>query len=253
MSRQTRIKTQDVLRAQDEAAQRDQSRLRLLKWAGGLIVIGLVVAIIVVVVRAATNEDPPSASGEVVAPAGATSDGAIPVGQRGASVTVEIYYDYMCPACGAFEAANGGELDRLLEAGDVRVLLRPISFLDEQSDGTEYSTRAANAFATVADGAPRSLWGFHRALYEAQPEEGTSGLSDEEISDLAVAAGAPEEVVDRFGAGTHEGWVASVTDAAFDSGITGTPTVLIEGEEFEGDPYSTGDLTSAMKAAAGNE
>lgn len=76
------------------------------------------------------------------------------MGKADAPVTVEIYFDYMCPACGAFEAANGDELDRLLEAGVVRVELRPLSFLDDQSNGTAYSTRAANAIATVADAAP---------------------------------------------------------------------------------------------------
>jgi len=253
MSKQVRTKTQELHRAQHKAAQRDQSRMRLLKWVGALIVIALVVAIAVVAVRAATKEDPPSASGEVVAPAAATSDGAIPVGEGAAPVTLEIYYDYMCPACGAFEAANGAEIDRLLEAGEVRILLRPISFLDEQSNGTEYSTRAANAVATVADGAPRSVWEFHRALYEAQPAEGTSGLTDEQISELAADAGAPPEVVDRFAADTYESWVGYVTDVAFDSGITGTPTLLIDGEEFGGDAYSTGDLTSAIESAAGNE
>jgi protein-disulfide isomerase len=202
-----------------------------------------------VVIRAAGGDDEPtSASGDVVRPAN-TSDGSIPVGEESAPVTVAIYYDYMCPACGAFEAANGDELDRLLEAGDVRLELRPIAFLDRMSSGTEYSTRSANAIATVANGAPDDVWAFHMALYAKQPEEGSTGLTDEEIAGIATDAGVPQDVVDQFADRTYEPWVASVSQAALDGGVEGTPTVLIDGEQFKGDLYTTGPLTDAIQSA----
>jgi protein-disulfide isomerase len=172
------------------------------------------------------------------------------VGAEDAPVDLTVYYDYMCPACGAFEAANGAELDRLLEEGTVQVELRPISFLDETSQGTRYSTRAANAFATVADQAPDQAWAFHQALYADQPEEGTTGLSDAQIADVAREAGVPDDVVEQLTEMRHEGWVAEVTEQAFDSGVTGTPTVLLDGEPFEGDLYQPGPLTEAVEAAA---
>jgi protein-disulfide isomerase len=251
MSKQARTRTQELQKAQKEAARRQAQRLRVFAWVGGLVVLALVAAIVVVVVRAVGGEDEPKPTGRVVVPANVDPPGSIPVGDDGAPVTVAVYYDYMCPACGAFEAANGSELERLVEAGDARVELRPISFLDEQSNGTEYSTRTANAVATVADGAPERVWSLHAALYDAQPEEGTSGLSDEQIADIATDAGVPADVVDRFDDRTFEPWVASVTDAAFESGVTGTPTVHIDGEPFEGDLYTPGALTEAVEAAAG--
>lgn len=226
-------------------------RRRVLTVVGGLVIIGLVAAIIVSVLKAAGGDDAPAvATGELVVPQNLTTTGAIPVGEASAPVTVEIYFDYMCPACGMFEAANGAELDRLLEDGVVRVELRPISFLDEQSDGAEYSTRTANAIATVADAAPERVWELHGGLYAQQPAEGTEGLGDEQIADIAADAGVPADVVDRFTDGTYRTWVASVTQQAFHSGVQGTPTVKIDGAVFDGDLYTPGPLTQAIESAA---
>jgi protein-disulfide isomerase len=251
MSKQSRIRTQELRKAQLEAAARRARRRRVAQVLGGLVILGLVAAIVVVAVKAAGgSDDPAGPTGEVVVPQNLSDSGAVPVGDAGAPVTVEIYYDYMCPACGAFEAANGGELDRLMEEGVARLDLHPISFLDETSEGTRYSTRSANAFATVVDGAPDLAWDFHQALYADQPAEGTEGLSDDEIADIATAAGVPEDVVDRFTDDTFEPWVADVTEAAFDAGVTATPTIKIDGEVFQGDPYTVGDLTEAIESAA---
>lgn len=250
MSKQARIRTQEFRRAQEEAARKQATRRRVLTVAGVVVILGLLVAIAVVVVKAVGGSDSPPVTGDVVAPAHVTSSGAIPVGDAGAPVRVEIYYDYMCPACGAFEVANGDELDRLLEEGVVRIELRPISFLDPQSNGTEYSTRAANAVATVADAAPDKVWDLHAALYAQQPSEGSEGLSDDRIAEIATGVGVPVDVTDSFAAGIYRPWVAAVTQQAFDSGVQGTPTIKIDGEVFDGDAFSTGPLTQAIEAAA---
>jgi len=255
MSKEARIKTRELRQAQMAAARR-RNRVRL---AGGVVIVGLLVAIIAVVVNAASNGDavsngdssPNSASGQLVTPANLTDAGAIPVGQAAAPVTLEIYLDYMCPACGKFEQANSGEIDRLVKAGTVKVHLRPISFLDRASKGSKYSTRAANAMATVADRAPESVWAFNTELFNQQPEEGTRGLSDEQIAELALKAGVSRDVADAFTERTFERWVANTTDAAFKSGLQGTPTIKINGTVFEGNVYASGPLTQAIEAAAG--
>lgn len=253
MSKQGRNRTRELHEAQRAAAAKHQRNRRIVTGLGVVVILGLLAAIVVAVVRASGGDDTPpapAASGKVVPPANVDGSGGFTVGDAGAPVTVEIYYDYMCPACGAFEKANGGELDRLTGDGTARVVLRPISFLDEQSQGTRYSTRAANAFATVVDGSPDAAWDFHAALYEHQPSEGSDGLSDGEIADIARSAGVPGDVVDTFGDGTFEPWVASMTNAAFDAGLQGTPTITIDGQPFQGDPYSTGPLTDAIESAA---
>lgn len=236
--------------AREAEALRQQKRQRLLLGIGGVVIAALLAAIVFLIVKAATSDDAGPAAGSDAPPASATAEGAIPVGVEDAPTTVEIYFDYMCPACGQFEAANSDDLTELVEAGEVKVELRPISFLDRTSNGTRFSTRSANAIATVADGAPERVWQFHSALYENQPEEGTEGLSDDEIAAIAEDAGVPDDVVARFTDLEFEGWVVDSTEAAFDSGVEGTPTVKIDGTTFEGDLYTPGELRTALEAAA---
>ena len=251
MAKQAERRTQKVQKAREDAARQEARRRRVVLTVGGLVIVGLVAAIVWAVVRASGDPEAPAAGAEVVAPANLGPSGAITVGASEAPVTVRVYYDYMCPACGMFEAANGEELKRLVDDGQATLELWPISFLDEQSSGTQYSTRAANAIATVTDGAPDAAWAMHTALYANQPEEGTEGLTDDQIADVASSAGVPAEVVDRFTDGEFRPWVEEMTQEAFGAGVTGTPTVLVDGEAFEGDLYTTGPLTQAIESAAG--
>ena len=254
MTEQTRAATrsrEQRARAVQERATRGHRRARR---ALGILLMVLVAAIAVTVVRSmATSDDrrPAAPAGAVVYPANLAPNGSIPVGRSDAPVTVALYFDYLCPACGAFDGANSAELARLLEAGTIQVELRPMAFLDDLSEGTAYSTRAARALATVADAAPERLWSFHTALYDAQPAEGSPGLTDAEIADIATAAGVPPGVSARFGEATFEPWVAQMTVDAFDAGVEGTPTILVNGQLFEGDRYTAGPLTETIEQAAG--
>jgi protein-disulfide isomerase len=228
--------------------------MRLIAAGGGVVILALVVAIVVSVMSAARSTVAPTStapSDRLVAPANATPGGAIAIGEATAPVRLELYLDYMCPYCGRFERANSAEIERLVAAATVRLELYPLSFLDRFSAGTRYSTRAANAVVTVADREPLALLAFNRALFDAQPEEGTPGLSDDEIAARAQAAGVPQGVVDAFDERMFEPWLTASTAAVFQTGITGTPTVKINGVVFTGDLFTVGPLTEAIEAAAG--
>jgi protein-disulfide isomerase len=243
---------------------------------GGLsaAVIALIVVVVLVVNQANapgiayTGDDASTITlADTTAPSTANANGGIPVGADGAAgetaaaddVVVSVYFDYMCPWCGRFAEANDAELKSLLAEGGVTVEYHPLAFLDQQSAGAEYSTRAGNAAAVVADQAPEQYSAFHSALFENQPEEGTKGLSDDEIADLAREAGVPDDVVEQFTAtASGETWrtfapwlAANNNQMVTDLGKLGTPAVLIDGEEFTGDLYTTGPLTEAIEAAKG--
>lgn len=220
---------------------------RIAQLVGVVAVVAFLVAI-GLVLRGGDDDPAPGPSGEVVAPANLADSGWVTVGDG--PVTVAIYFDYLCPACGAFEEANGDELQRLLESGDITVELRPIAFLDDLSAGSEYSTRSANALATVVDAAPGRAWAFHRALYRYQPAEGSAGHTDDELAAIAHEVEVPVEVAARFADGDFEAWTAERTERAFADGVEGTPTILVDGVTFEGDPYTVGPLTDAVEQAA---
>ena len=180
-------------------------------------------------------------SDELSAPAGADETGGIPVGTGGVvgedvpedAPRVDIYEDFMCPVCGQFEDTNAEDIDALREAGTVAVYYHPLSFLDRYSNGTQFSTRSANAAATVADAAPEAYLDFAHAMYANQPAENTEGLSDEQIEQIAIDAGVPEDVAATLDDGLFTKWVIAATDKANQDGVGGTPTVMVDREIVE--------------------
>jgi protein-disulfide isomerase len=256
VGKESRNRSREVRRRAEAAAARRRRLHRRLLVVGGVVIVGLLVAIGLSVVKAArdSGDDPgatAASSGPVVVPSSGTAAGAIVTGAANAPATVAVYLDYLCPYCARFEKANAGELERLIAAGTVRLELHPLAFLDRLSAGTRYSTRTANAVATVADAAPDRVLAFHKALYDRQPAENGPGLTDDEIAAVAAGAGVDKSVTDRFRLATFEPWVTAGTRTAVDGGVSGTPTVRINGKAFTGDLYTAGPLTKAIETAAG--
>ena len=230
-----------AIRKEQEAKER---RRRVLVVSAA--VIGVLALIVAIAVAVQSSRD---TTGEAATPpAGAVDRYALPMGDTTAPVTVTVYEDFMCPYCGLFEDASRDVLKEYATAGDVQVRYHVVSFLDGQSS-TDYSTRAANALAVVLDQAgPEVAVKFHDSLFENQPSEGGSGLSDEQLIDLAVQAGADRKAVTGpIESLAFEQWVVNSTGEWSDRGFTGTPTVTVAGEEIEFE--SVEDLLTNMTAA----
>lgn len=226
----------------EEAAQRRRRTVIGGSVAGVLVVVALLVVIVIQVQRTST-------SAEAVAPAGVGDDGqSFLVGPADAPVTVEVYEDFVCPACGQFEALTGPTLAALAEEGAVQVRYRPIALLDQYSTD-KYSTRSLNAAAVVADAAGvEGFLQFHEALFAQQPREGGPGLSDDTLIELAGEAGATgADVADAIRDLRFGDWVEQVTDAASKAGVNSTPTVLVDGEQLA--DRSPQGLSAAVAAA----
>ena len=214
----------------------------------GVAVLAIVGVILTVVL---SSRNAPVAQGG----GGATGDYTLVAGKADAPVTSSIYQDCMCPYCGEFERANREDLEQLVDDGTAKVEFHVMNFLDDASQGTKFSSRAANALVAVAKAEPDKIMAFNAALFNAQPAENTAGLSDAEIADLARQAGVSNDVVATFARMANQDFVNRSTTAAFDSGITGTPTVKINGEVWPGEGkgsemYQAGPLKAAVEAAA---
>ncbi|WP_062203736.1 DsbA family protein [Demequina salsinemoris] len=195
-------------------------------------------------------------------PANSLASGGIPVGSAGVAgetddgdpIVVDVYFDFMCPYCGYFESTNSADLDELRSAGTIQVNYHPISILDAYSSGTNYSTRAANAAATVADAAPEYFVAFTEALFNNQPEENSEGLSDEEIAAIAVTVGVPADVAETFADYKFRSWVEAATEQSSVDGVSGTPTIFIDGTVLDGSEVNylqEGELASYLTGLAG--
>ncbi|MFF1633220.1 DsbA family protein [Leifsonia sp. NPDC058248] len=163
--------------------------------------------------------------------------------------TVDLWFDPMCPACGAFEKANGDTLATAVSDDSITLRLRPLTFLDRASNGTGYSTRAVAALTCVAVQEPDKALAYFQALYKDQPEEGSSGLTDKELVKRATDLGIAD-ISDCVAKGEpYQAWAQRNTarsqtgpidvEGSDLKAIQQTPTILVDGKQY------TGDITDA--------
>lgn len=243
----------EALRREREAEMRRQRRLRTLIIAGvAVVAVGVVLAILAALGVFAMLRGEDKDSGAVTAPQGVAAGQAYySFGAESGKPVVDLYVDYMCPVCGQFHQINGSELDQMVKDKTVTVHLYVRNFLDSQST-TDYSSRAANAFAAVYAESPEKAWAFQDLLFADQPEEGGAGLTDAKLKELATQAGASEAAATAISDKTYLGWVEKVVEPAAQksTGQYGTPYVAIDGTHFE--TWNTpGALADAIRSAGG--
>lgn len=159
-----------------------------------------------------------------------TADGSLMTVIPANNVVVDIYLDPMCPICSQFSTMYDGKL-RAIDGATL--VYHPVSILDRASSDGSYSTRAASAIQEVAAGAPDRLGAFLNHLWANQPVEGTGTLTDDQLVDLATAAGVPADVSALFAQHRYADAVAKATQAAVDAGLQGVPTIYIDGTMFD--------------------
>jgi protein-disulfide isomerase len=208
-----------------------------------LMVGGVVVAILVVVAVGYFVSRSLDTTTDVSAPA-AGSEFGLTIGPDDAPHEVIIYEDFLCPFCGELEAASREDLAQLAADGKVQVEYRPFNLLSQAGD---YSARSAGAFSIVLDKSGADVAKkFHDLLYENQPSETGPFPDNAALVKLAVQAGATEADV-QGPIENEEGadWVDRATKAADKAGVSGTPTVLLDGKVFN-DYSNMQDLASNL-------
>jgi protein-disulfide isomerase len=227
VSKRTRQKQANRMVRQQLAAERRRTRTI---WVS---VIGILVLIVAGVVGWGLLRSQTPAS--FASPAGTTNDGGDNSGLAVAGSgpdTVEVYLDFLCPACRNFESTTTPTINQMIADNKIRLVWHPLGFLDSQSNPSGYSTRAANAAACAADAGKLKQYG--ETLFANQPAEGSAGLSDDQLIDLGgpVGLNAPS-----FAACVrdmkYKDWVSNVNNTAAQRGLFQTPTVYVNGKELE--------------------
>jgi protein-disulfide isomerase len=251
----------EVARQEREAAQRRRKRNRLLVQGGVIVALLAAVTVVTLVIINATTTT-------TVNPKNMASDGILftgdgttlaPVTTKAlpldadptptdtsaldAAVNIVTYIDYACPICQTFETTNAEQITGWVTSGEASLEIHPISILDRVSLGTKYSSRAANAAVCVANYDPDNYMAVNDALFAQQPEENTSGLDTAALKTLVAGAGAnSDEVASCIDDKTFGDWVTNATDRVTSGELAsdtvtefvGTPTVLVNGELYQG-------------------
>jgi protein-disulfide isomerase len=94
---------------------------------------------------------------------------------------------------------------------------------------------------------PTAFAAYHQLLYVQQPAEGSAGLTEDRLVQLAQQAGAGAAAT-QIRAGTYAEYVARATDQSSKDGVTGTPTVLVNGKTVAQPTLDA--VTAAVNAAS---
>lgn len=159
-------------------------------------------AVVVVVLAAAvvggviyTNSQKNATEGQEIATASSEQsypvrrdDAVVVVGADSAKVTLDVYEDFLCPACRSFEDSYGKDIEQHVQDGTVQVRYHMLPMLNDRSDPPGYSLDSANAGLCAADAGKFPQ--FHLSLFGAQPEEGSRGWDNGQLVKLGKDLGA---------------------------------------------------------------
>lgn len=244
-ARQAKTAREKAAEMRAEAARRETRNRTIAIVAAVVAVIVVAVGAGIIIQVAKHNQDVKTAA--ATAPPANLTDDAFVVGKPDAKVTIEIYEDFICPACQNFESLNGTQLAGWAADGTAKLMYRPVAILDHYST-TNYSTRALNAFAAVIDTKPATFDKFHQLLFDNQPPENGPGLPDSQLIDLAVQAGADKAAVESaITSQKFKGWTAKVSEDFSKRGFNATPTIVVNGKKI--DDYAPDKLKAAVEAA----
>ena len=149
------------------------------------------------------------------------------MGDPDAPVTIEVYEDFQCPACQGFsEQIEPQIVDAYIATGDVYYIFRHYPFLDDNLPRKE-SDQAANASMCAGD--ENRFWDYHDILF-ANHGENQGAFNNRRLVAYAEALGLEmQEFNQCFNANLHKDEIDADEAMGRNSGVTGTPSVFVNG------------------------
>ncbi|MDO4919275.1 thioredoxin domain-containing protein [Kocuria sp.] len=159
---------------------------------------------------------------------------------NGKPVQLVIFQDFECVHCADFEKENADTIKKAVDAGDVEVEYRNLNFLD-RATADQYSSRAANAAYYVAEQVSSDQ--YMEYAQEVFSHQGTGGLSNQELAEIAGKHGATV-TADDLDENTYRPMVNVDTRESVTNGVAGTPTIYVDGKR-----YGEGSFSDVLKKA----
>ncbi|WP_327413488.1 DsbA family protein [Streptomyces sp. NBC_01233] len=245
------------LRAEREAqAKKDKIRRQVI--VAGALVAGL--GLVGVVGYAIVQSNQPgywdkAAKAELVKPKNTEGeDGTtVVIGKSDAKKTLELYEDSRCPACAGFEQAAGEQIKKDVEAGKYKLRYFGATFIDNAVKG-EGSKNALSALGAALNVSPQAFLDYKGALYskEQHPEETVDSFAKDEyllkVADTVPALKGNAEFKKAVEDGTYDRWAMDMSKAFNKSGVTGTPTLKMDGKKID-TPGTAEQFTAAIDKA----
>ncbi|MBD0708522.1 MULTISPECIES: thioredoxin domain-containing protein [unclassified Streptomyces] len=197
----------------------------------------------------------------VTAPKNTTgTDGTtVVIGKESAKKTLELYEDSRCPVCATFEQGAGASVEKDVEAGKYKIKYIGATFIDNATNG-EGSKNALSALGAALDVSPEAFLKYKAALYstEFHPEENDDKFAKDsyllKVADSVPALKGNAAFKKNVEDGTFDAWAMKMSKTFDASGVTGTPTLKMDGKPLtapgsENAPMTAADFEASIAAA----
>ena len=208
-----------------------------LAMPASILAAGFLIALAVLYTNGSSKENTPSdSSGSATVDASKIlrqRDSDVVLGNPEAPVTVVEYSDFQCPFCGRFFHTTLSEFkENYIKTGQAKFIYRDFAFLGQESIDAAAAAKCA--------GDQGKFWDYHDYLFSHQSGENQGNFS---VGNLKKFAGELKLNGDEFSAcldgKKYEDAVKQNTTEGVSLGVTGTPTIFINGEKLVGaQPFS---------------
>lgn len=243
---------QKAAEARAAAQASERRRERTIRIVGGLAVLVVVIGIIAIGVMQSNKSKTPAADANSALPTGVTAENQYgwQVNTVADKPNVEIYQDFQCPGCKNLEDNYGKIIQQEAADGNIQLTYRPMVFLDNNLKN-DSSVRATSAFGCAINAGVGEK--YMTTVYANQPQQEGVGYTNEQLKQFGADVGLTGQDKSDFDAcvdaGTYQGWAQLSNQAAFDRGVTGTPTIYVNGKEV---PSSALSNAQSLKDALTN-
>ncbi|WP_333736413.1 thioredoxin domain-containing protein [Streptomyces sp. IBSBF 2806] len=202
-----------------------------------------------------------AAKAKLVAPANTSGkDGTtVVMGKASAKKTLVMYEDPRCPICAQFEQTVGPTVKSDLDAGKFKIQYVGATFLDRSLTG-EGSKNALSALGAALNVSPEAFLEYKTALYSAKyhPEETKDEFKDDsyliKVADTVSALKGNAKFQKAVKDGTYDRWALEMSKTFDSSGVSGTPTLKMDGKTLtdsggKAAPMTVADFNTALNAA----
>ncbi|MFG3498799.1 thioredoxin domain-containing protein [Streptomyces sp. NPDC047928] len=157
-------------------------------------------------------------------------------GKADAKHTLSVWLDPRCPYCAGLEMGLGKVMKEQADQGLYKIEYHFATFLDGTLGG-KGSKRTVNALGAAVNESPEKFHAYLGVLYSNHPEKESDDKFGSTSTLLKLADQVPGLRSPAFNKAvkelTYMPWVDKVSAAFYESGVTGTPVVKLDGKELD--------------------
>ncbi len=150
------------------------------------------------------------------------------LGDSSAPVTIVEYADFKCPYCGLyFEQVENRLMSEYVQQGKAKYVFANFAFLGKESKAGANAAKCAQEQG--------KFWEYHTKLFQSQLAKNRMEFTEKNLISLSAGLGLDAEAFSScVKANKYAQDVEAETLAGRRSGVTGTPTIFINGQAIVG-------------------